>query len=209
MVVSNRTLLFQGSIFRFHVNFCGVYPPRKREKTHPHHGSFPPTFLSIFKVACLFLGDIFRPSRDRLMFFFVCRKFPFRWVEPTPIICFFQKLVVEFQPLLEKYAQVKMGSPSPIFGVKIPKNMCVATTQFWNPGLTKKRTAPPGFPSQNSELPHSASNFTSFTSSNSIFSALKKRTKGGDGGWENTLYPWTPKPWKMKVLNPQYMVYNP
>ena len=24
-----------------------------------------------------------------------------------------------------------------------------------------------------------------------------------------TGYPWTPKPWKMKVLNPQYMVYNP
>ena len=22
-------------------------------------------------------------------------------------------------------------------------------------------------------------------------------------------YPWTPKPWKMKVLNPQYMGYNP
>ena len=23
------------------------------------------------------------------------------------------------------------------------------------------------------------------------------------------LYPWTPKPWKMKVLNPQYLDYNP
>ena len=22
-------------------------------------------------------------------------------------------------------------------------------------------------------------------------------------------YPWTPKPWNMKVLNPQYMGYNP
>ena len=25
----------------------------------------------------------------------------------------------------------------------------------------------------------------------------------------NTSCPWTPKPWKMKVLNPQYMGYNP
>ena len=24
-----------------------------------------------------------------------------------------------------------------------------------------------------------------------------------------TNYPWTPKPWKMKVLHPQYMGYNP
>ena len=25
----------------------------------------------------------------------------------------------------------------------------------------------------------------------------------------NIVFPWTPKPWKMKVLNPQYMGYNP
>ena len=27
--------------------------------------------------------------------------------------------------------------------------------------------------------------------------------------WVATTHPWTPKPWKMKVLNPQYMGYNP
>ena len=29
-------------------------------------------------------------------------------------------------------------------------------------------------------------------------------------GWNSTTnYPWTPKPWKMKVLHPEYMGYNP
>ena len=34
-----------------------------------------------------------------------------------------------------------------------------------------------------------------------------KRDRFFSGCFKN--YPWTPKPWKMKVLNFQYMGYNP
>ena len=48
--------------------------------------------------------------------------------------------------------------------------------------------------------------------------SIVKSSRSGTNFWKNqTLiaicryspYPWTPKPWKMKVLNPQYMGYNP